>query len=233
MSDPAMLYYRISPGDPARLSITLTDIAGKAVQTISASEARTAERLRNAITQDLLRMDVAGFRTKYAIKDAASGAPVSPAAPGVEPPNPNGAWAQYRLDHRKKLTTIPGSRRLKIRFGRPAKTITRRLDPDEVQRMGLKLPQEAAEALAGRPPAWAPPGTKVTMAKSLPEGWEPVKETGAPRDGNVVRIVDRVGNIVAQIPVDDRSAAPVERRLIEDLKRLTIEEFRAKYRISR
>ena len=219
-----MLHYHIDAGDPSATQITFFDPAGEAVHSLRVADPSTVSLVRNQIEQDLLRMDAVEFASKYKI-------PVgSGEAPAVEAPNANGAWHLYRIDHRK-VTVIKGSPRA-LRWAQRlgGKTVRRTLSIDEALQMGVKLPPDVEAIAGGQRPSFVPEGATVRTGGAL-EGWAPVKDDGAPAAGDVVRIVDREGNIVARIPVNDETVASVERAMLDDLRRLDLAAFEAKYRI--
>ena len=221
-----MLHYRIDAGDPSAPQITFFDPAGKPVHSLRVADPKTAGIVRGQIQQDLLRMDVDAFRTKYKI-------PAGPgAAPGIEASNPDGAWRTYRIDHRKVTITKGSARALRWAERLGAKPVRRKITLDEARRMGVTLPPDVEAIAEGRPPSWLPEGATVKPVTELPD-WKPAKDDGVPHEGDLVRIVDRDGNVVARIPVDDASLPGVERSLLDDLRRLDLTAFEAKYGIHR
>ena len=226
-----MLHYRIDAGDPAAMQILFFDPSGKQVHSLRVADPKTAGLVRGQISQDLLRMDVDAFRAKYRIPlgaDTAAGAV-------VEPPRPDGAWRSYRFDHRKVTVTKGSERKLRWaeRLGGKTKTVRRTVSLDEARRMGVAVPPDVEAVAEGSRPSWIPEGTPLKLATELPSGWKPVASDEVPVPGDYVRVIDRDGNVMARIPVDDETSPNVERALLDDLRGLDVASFEAKYGIHR
>jgi hypothetical protein len=234
MSDPALMHYRVevragrAGSAGSHPIVALLDIGGTAVRLFDAADIAAAEKLNTAIVDDLLRIDVDAFRAKYQL-DAP---PTLPAAGTLVKPNPNGAWRNYRLEHiRRKVvgkrTTMDGK---KFTFRRKIQ-----LTPERLQRLpgdlGKEISEDVTQELTEDLDAVRSvlPGAPIRKVSNLGDEWKPTKGVGS-GEGDVVRIVDHDGNIVATLPATEETAAAIA-KIAHDLFHLEATAFRAKYRI--
>lgn len=237
VDEPAMMQYRVelhvaekfaSAGPPAfdrkrsikkkirksrevsPAAVGVFDRSGAEVLRLSFPDTPAANEAHDRIVDDLIRMQVGGFREKYGITAPFPASAPSTAAgsapPEASPAAADPAGAHFRMERARgadiDVEISPFTRRL-LDFAQPGE-LDRLIDQTV---KGIAVPQPA-----------------------LPPGWEPAREPLMTSDRDLIRLVDRAGYIVfvrhqEEATENDR----LEAELVRDLSQMDVSAFRAKY----